>query len=76
MTHIYLEIVEQLSEQEAFTRQPRELRIEVKDEREALKLYEKYKELFSDCNYVARIHYCHHDEGKPCELKVIEVHRV
>ena len=76
MTHIYLEIEEQLSEEEAFTKQPRTLRIEVKDEDEAYQLYEKYKELFSDCNYVARIHYCHHDEGKPCELKIIEEHKV
>ena len=53
MTHIYLEIEEQLNEEEAFTRQPRALRLEAKDEDEALKLYEKYKYLFSDCNYVA-----------------------
>jgi hypothetical protein len=69
---IYLEIMEKLSEEEMTTRQPQQLRIEVSSKEEALKLYEQFKPLFEGRSYVAQIHYCRHDEGKPCEIEKIE----
>ncbi|MCD6381869.1 MAG: hypothetical protein J7L43_02735 [Candidatus Aenigmarchaeota archaeon] len=78
--HTYLEIFEDLEEEEGFTKQPVGMRIEVTDEDDALKKYEKIKklleeELFKNRNYTARIHFCHHEEKKPCKLKIIEKHK-
>jgi len=70
--HIYLEIVEKLSEDESMVKQPQELRIEVSSREEAVKKYEELKHLFEGVSYVARVHYHYHDEGKPCEVEVIE----
>lgn len=70
--HIYLEIVEKLSEDESMVKQPQELRIEVSSKEEAVKKYEELKHLFARVSYVARVHYHYHDEGKPCEVEVIE----
>jgi len=69
---LYLEIVEVLSEEEEFTRQPQLVRVEVESEDEAYQLYNQLKPLFNGRKYIARIHYCYHEEGKPCQVKVIE----
>ena len=69
---IYLEILEKLSEEETLTRQPQQFRREVSSRDEALDLYERVKPFFEGVSYVARIHYCRHDEGKPCETEEIE----
>ena len=42
---------------------------EVKDEEEAKKVAEEWKQL-EDTKRVT-LHYCRHDEGKPCERKVL-----
>jgi len=42
---------------------------EVKDEEEAKKMAEEWKQL-KDTKRVT-LHYCRHDEGKPCERKVL-----
>ncbi|MCD6198919.1 MAG: hypothetical protein J7K15_10175 [Deltaproteobacteria bacterium] len=69
---LYLEIMELLSEEEMFTRQPQFIRVEVRDEDQAMQLYQQLKPLFAGRKYVARLHYCYHEEGKPCEVKIIE----
>ena len=71
---LYLEIIEQLSEEELLTRQPQILRIEVPDEDKGLNYYKLVKNLFSNIHYIARFHYCYHDEGKPCRTELIEEH--
>ena len=42
---------------------------EVKDEEEAKKVAEEWKQL-EDTKRVT-LHYCRHEEGKPCERKII-----
>ena len=42
---------------------------EVKNEEEAKKVAEEWKQL-KDTKRVT-LHYCHHEEGKPCERKII-----
>ena len=74
MTHIYLEIIEQLSDDELATRQPQTLRVECATEDKCLNYYKLVRGLYSDIHYIARIHYCRHDEGKPCSVKNIEEH--
>jgi len=69
---IYLEIMEKLSEEEMLTHQPQQFRKEVASKDDALKLYEQVKPIFADVSYIAQIHYCRHDEGKPCETELIE----
>jgi len=43
------------------------LRIEISTEDDAYMLKDKYKDTFDEFY----IHYCYHDEGKPCKLKPI-----
>lgn len=69
---LYLEIEEVLTEEEALVRQPQFIRVEVRDRDHALQLYQQLKPLFAGRKYVARLHICRHDEGRPCEVKVIE----
>jgi len=69
---MYFEMLELLSEEEAFTRQPQQIRIEIASEDEAQKYLQQFEPLFEGKKYVAQIHYCYHEEGKPCEVKVIK----
>jgi len=69
---MYFEIYELLSEEEMFTKQPQQIRIEITSEDEADTLLQQYEPLFEGRKYVAQIHYCYHEEGKPCEVKVIK----
>jgi len=69
---MYFEMLELLSEEEIFTRQPQQIRVEIASEDEAQKYLSQFEPLFSGRKYVAQIHYCYHEEGKPCEVKVIK----
>jgi len=69
---MYFEMYELLSEEEMFTRQPQQIRIEIASEDEAQKYLSQFEPLFEGKKYEARIHYCYHEEGKPCEVKVIK----
>jgi len=65
----YLEIKEMLTEAEAFTKQPQELRIEVAGEAQAReKLQVLIPVLFSGVKYTSNLHVCRHDDGGACEL--------
>ncbi len=70
---LYLEIIQLLTEEETLTSQPQMLRLEVVDDTDAMNKFEKYKSLFDGLKYVARIHYCRHDEGKSCSVKIIKM---
>ena len=69
----YLEIIENLTEEESLEQQPRMLRIEVKDETEAIAQAEKYEPVFEGLNYEKRIltqnHYADSSRNQPCEVK-------
>ena len=69
---MYFEMYELLTEEEAFTRQPQEIRVEISSEDEANTLLQQYEPLFEGRKYEARIHYCYHEEGKPCEVKILK----
>ena len=69
---MYFEMYELLTEEEMFTRQPQQIRIEIASEDEAQKYLSQFEPLFEGKKYEARIHYCYHEEGKPCEVKVIK----
>ena len=73
--HLYLEIVQQLSTDEELTQQPQTMRVEVADEDKGLNYYKLVKGLYSDIDYIAQFHYCYHEEGLPCQVKVIEEHK-
>lgn len=68
---LYLEIIEELSEEEELYKQPQILRLEVYSEEEAIDLVNKYKELFEGRKYVKRLHICRHNKSGniPCEIK-------
>jgi len=70
----YLEIMEQLSEEEALEGQPQFLRIEVASDEEAIQKANEYKSIFIG-NFTYHIHTCNHsNEGNlPCEVTPIEV---
>lgn len=72
---LYLEVDEVLEENELFTKQPQNIRVEVSSKEEALQMLNKLKELglpvFSK-KYIAKIHYCKHEEGEPCEVEELE----
>jgi len=69
--HNYLEIIEELTEEEGFEKKPQIVRIEVKDELEARKLLPKYEILFKGLKYKKQYHiHKHSKEGNaPCEIK-------
>ena len=48
------------------------IRVEVKNEEEAKQVLQQLRQFFSEKRYIARLHYCYHEEGKPCEVKIIE----
>jgi len=69
---LYLEIEEVLSEEERLTKQPQFVRFEVSNEDEAKELYEQLKPFLADITYKVYLHYCYHDEGKPCRREEVE----
>ncbi len=71
--HIYLEFEEKLSEEEILTRQPQTMRIEVSSRKEAIDKWSAIKKVMPlPQHYEVRIHFCYHDEGKPCRFETIE----
>ena len=66
---LYLEIIEDLTEEELLTKQPQVIRIEVKDKDEALGKLKMLEPLFANRNYRKQLHYCYHDENKPCSIE-------
>lgn len=68
---MYLEIIEQLSDEEMGVKQPQILRIEVQTEDEALLILDSICALFEGLNITKKIHFCKHEEGLPCEVKEI-----
>ena len=68
---LYLEIEEVLSEEERLTKQPTFLRFEVHNEDEAKELYEQLKPFLANITYKVNLHYCYHDEGKPCRREEV-----
>lgn len=67
----YLEIIEQLSEQEQFTKQPTNIRIKVNSKEEAIAKLPELEPLFTGLNYIKRLHTCYHEEGKSCEVEIL-----
>ena len=69
----YLEIIEQLSEQESLEKQQQLIRIEVKDEIEAKKKLAEFEPAFAGLNYVKRMltqrHWVDADKNQPCVVK-------
>jgi len=66
ITH-YVEIIEQITEEEAVTRQPIKVILEVADRAEAREVLPNYENLFEGKNYITRHHIHKHDEeSQPC----------
>ena len=67
---VYIEAFEITEEGE-----PDFIRIDVTDltDQEKKDILNAIREYFADKKYVLQVHYCRHDEGKPCEVKTIEV---
>jgi hypothetical protein len=66
---LYLEIIEQLTEEGGFTKQPQIIRIEVKDKNEAMEKLPQFEPFFTERTYIKRLHICNHEDGKPCEAE-------
>ena len=73
---VYLEVIQELTEEESLTQEPQMYRRKVASKDEAKALYAKLKELgvFDGFKpYVARVHVHRHGEtNQPCEIEVIE----
>ena len=74
---VYLEVIQELTEEETLTQEPQMYRRKVASKDEAKALYAKLKELgvFDGFKpYVARVHVHRHGEtaNQPCEIEVIE----
>jgi len=66
MAKKYLEIIEQLTDEESLIKQAQEMRLEVDSKEEALTLLSTYESLFDGLNYIKRLHTYYHEEGLPC----------
>jgi len=70
---LFLEIIkERTEEEETYGFPVQEIRYEVKDEEEAKKLYNILTKALNLEGWKAQLHYCYHDEGKPCVTKPLE----
>ena len=68
---LYLEILEQLTDEESLTKQAQTIRIEVSSKDEAISKLTTYEPDFEGLNYVKRYHKCYHEEGRPCEIELL-----
>ncbi len=71
----YLEMIEELFEEDLLEQQPQIVRIQVKDEEEAKKLFPKYESLFKDRSYKVQYHvHFHSKDGNniPCKIKILK----
>jgi len=67
----YLEIIEQLTEEEALIKQAQTIRIEVSSKEDAIDKVSIYEPAFEGLNYTKRYHKCYHEEGKSCQVEEI-----
>ena len=65
----YLEIIEQLTEEESFIKQRQEIRIEVSSKEEAINKLDIYEPAFEGLTYIKRLHICYHEEDQPCVIE-------
>ena len=65
----YLEIQEQLTDEESYIKQPQQIRIEVSSKEEAIEKLLIYEPEFEGLNYIKRYHKCYHEEGQSCEIE-------
>lgn len=65
----YLEIIEQLTEEEEFTKQAQTVRIEIESKQDAIDKLSIYEPYFEGLNYIKRYHKCYHEEGQPCQIE-------
>ena len=65
----YLEIIEQLTDEENLIKQPQIIRIEVSSKEEAIEKLLIYESIFEGLNYIKRYHICNHEAGQPCEIE-------
>ena len=69
MAKYYLEIKEQLTEEEMLTKQPQEFRKEYATLEAAQAASPAIEAmLFDGVNYIRQVHVCHHEDGIGCEL--------
>ena len=70
---VYYECTEIVAE--SSTTEPDFIRIDIteKSEDERLEILSAIRDQFKNKKYQLVIHYCHHDENKPCMFKTIEV---
>jgi len=69
---VYYECFEALPEDT--TEEPDFVRMDITDksEDERAEILDAIKEQFESKKYMLRLHYCKHEEYKPCEVEVIE----
>jgi len=68
---LYLEMIEELTDEERLSKEPLFLRIEVSSEEEAREKAKQYEPLFEGKNYTKRLHIHRHSPAGniPCEIK-------
>jgi len=71
---IYLELIELLPE--GLTEEPDFIRIDVTDWNKedvdtAIQFLKEHAKVYE--HYIIQIHYCYHEESKPCSVEVVEV---
>jgi len=69
MAKKYLEILEQLTDEESLIKQAQAVRIEVSSKDEAISKLSIYEPEFEGRNYIKRYHICNHEEGQSCEIE-------
>lgn len=65
----YLEIIEELTEEEMLIREPLMIRVEVKDKNEAIQKAQELESLFTGKKYRKQFHIHYHQENMPCEIE-------
>ena len=70
---LYFELVEKVPKDKEALNIGGFLRIPIKDRKTVLFIAKLLKDVIPLKNYKAQLHYCYHDEGKPCKLEEIDV---
>lgn len=65
----YLEIIEQLTEEEELIKQSQIIRVEVSSKEDAISKLSTYESTFEGLNYIKRYHKCYHEESQSCEIE-------
>lgn len=68
---LYLEIYEVIPPDVENPPPPVTIRAELDDESQAEEVYQRFSDLFQGKKHIVQIHYCRHDEGKPCTTKIL-----